>query len=239
MTKSIIRSILPIILTGQSFLSFAQISVDDSQVWTHLRLKKEITNKLDVNLKVQARLKNDVSSLGRASANFRINYKLHKNVKLMAGYSFIEKQNKKEIFKTRHSYYAAIELKKSIRRFEVSYRNLFMLRYKNPLTSYEGYIPYFYDRNRVTIRYEQSKRVSLYLKEDINIPLNNPQLSGISRARTFLGTEISITKNQQLDLYLMYHYQFQDGDWFEQDISYTPTPLDRFIVYGIGYEIKF
>jgi hypothetical protein len=222
-----------------SLLGVSQTYTDDSQLWTHVKLTKEVTKKLDLTLKLQTRFKDNVTELGRASANFRISYKLHKNVKLMTGYSYIEKQNKNDIFKTRHSYYGAIELKKTIRRFEFTYRNLFMCRYKSPFTSYDGYIAYLYDRNRITIKYEQSKRTSFYIKEDINIPLNNPQLKGISRARTFVGSNINITKRQKLDLYLMYHIQLQDGDWYDQDISYPSAPLDRYLVFGVGYAIEF
>lgn len=239
MTRSIIKFNLGFIILFHSLIGVSQTSIDDAQLWTHLKLKKEINKKLVLTLKLQTRLKNNVSELGRASANFRLNYKLHKGIQLLVGYSFIEKQNKNDVFKTRHSYYGAIELKKSIKRFEFIYRNLFMVRYKNPLTSYDGYIAYLYDRNRITIKYEQSKRVLFYIKEDINIPLNNPQLKGISRARTFVGTNINITKKQKLDLYVMYHQQFQQGDWFEQDISYSNSPLNNYLVYGIGYVIEF
>lgn len=239
MTKSIIKFNLAFIIILQSLIGTSQTYSDDSQLWTYFKLTKKITKKLDLTLKLQSRLKNNVSELGRASANLRVSYKVNKNIKLLAGYSFIEKQNKNEIFKTRHSYYGAVEFKKDIRRFEFSYRNLFMCRYKSPFTSNDGYIAYLYDRNRVTIKYEQSKRISFYIKEDINIPLNNPQLKGISRARTYVGTNINISKRQKLDLYVMYHMQLQQGDWFNDDISYPSTPLERYLVYGIGYAIEF
>ncbi|MCD6017323.1 MAG: hypothetical protein K0S53_444 [Bacteroidetes bacterium] len=239
MNKTIATFILSVIIFFNCLTGTSQTYSDDSQLWAHFKLTKEITKKLDITLKLQARLKNDASELGRASSNLRISYKVHKNIKLLAGYSFIEKRNKDDIFRTRHSYYGAIELKKDIRRFEFSYRNLFMCRYKNPFTSYDGYIAYLYDRNRITIKYEQSKRVSFYVREDINIPLNNPQLTGISRARTFLGTDINVSKHQKIEAYLMYHLQLQQGDWYDQDISYTINPLDRYFVFGIGYAIEF
>ncbi len=237
------RSLLKFCLTLLIFLSFiavhAQNYSDDSQIWTHLKVTKEVTKKIDMQLKLQTRFKENASELGRASANLRVSYKFYKGINLIAGYSFIEKENKNDVFKTRHSYYGGLEFKKNIRRFEFRYRNLFMCRYKSPFTSYDGYIAYLYDRNRITIKYEYSKRVSFYLKEDINIPLNNPQLIGISRARTFFGGNIKVNKRQKLELYVMYHMQLQQGDWFKQDISYTATPLARYIVYGVGYNISF
>lgn len=239
MTRSILKFKLCLFLFLCSFFCVSQINIDDNQLWTHLKLKKELTKKLELQVKLQTRFRDNISELGRASANFRITYKLHKGIHLLAGYSFIEKQNRKDIFKTRHSYYGAVELKTSLKRFEFIYRNLFMCRYKSPFTSYDGYIAYLYDRNRITIKYEQSKRITIYLKEDINIPLNNPQLKGISRARTFIGTNISITKRNKLDLYVMHHQQFQQGDWFDQDLSYSSSPLASYIAYGIGYVIEF
>ncbi|MES2567796.1 MAG: DUF2490 domain-containing protein [Bacteroidota bacterium] len=239
MTKSILKYGLSFIILLNWATVISQTYSDDSQLWAHIKVTKKITKKLDVTLKLQTRIKNNVSEIGRASSNLRVSYKVNKSIKLLAGYSFIEKRNKKDIFKTRHSYYGAIELKKDLRRFEFSYRNLFMCRYKSPLTSYDGYIAYLYDRNRFTVKYEMSKRLSIYIKEDLSIPINNPQLKGINRCRTFIGTNINVSKRQKLDLYLMHHLQLQDGDWFDQDISYENTPLDRYIALGIGYSIEF
>lgn len=222
-----------------SLFGTAQNIIDDSQIWSHLKLKKEINKKLDLNVKLQGRFTNNISELGRFSANSRINYKLYKNIKLIVGYVFIEKKNNNNIFKTRHSYYGGVEIKKDVRRFEFSYRNLFVCRYKSPFTSYDGYIAYYSDRNRITIKYEYSKRLTLYAMEDINIPLNNPQLKGISRSRTYAGAFININKKQKLQLYIMYHLQLQQGDWFDQDISYVNSPMNRHIAYGVGYNIEF
>ncbi|MBC7695344.1 MAG: DUF2490 domain-containing protein [Burkholderiales bacterium] len=217
----------------------AQNYASDSQLWCYLSLQKKLNKKFDLHLKLQGRMINNSSELGRASSNFRISYKVYKNIKLLIGYNFTEKKNNKEIYKPRHTYYGGIELKKDFRRFEFSYRNLFMCRYKSPFTSYDGYIAYYYDRHKVTIKYEVSKRLSCYIAEEVNMPLNNPQLKGLSRSRTYAGVDINVKKHQKLELYFMYQQQLQQGDWFNQDISYTGKPLHQYFVYGIGYNISF
>ena len=239
MNRNLMKFCLTLALFVGCIIMQAQSNSDDSQLWTYVKLEKKINKKFDLSLKLQSRMINNVSEIGRVSSNFKISYKIHKNIKFMVGYNLTEKKNNKHYFKTRHTYYGGIEFKKDFRRFEISYRNLLLCRYKSPFTSYEGYIAYLYDRNRVNIKYEYSKRLSLYITEDVNMPLNNPQLKGLNRSRTYAGALINVKKHQKLELYIMYNIQLQQGDWFNQDDSYTISPLSRYIVYGVGYNISF
>jgi hypothetical protein len=104
---------------------------------------------------------------------------------------------------------------------------------------YDNRIIRYYDRNKLTIKYEASKRVSLYVAEEIYIPLNDPEIKVPSRSRSFVGTLINITKHQQLDLFFMYQKQLRVTNWYKQDISYPYLPLVQKFVYGIGYTIDF
>jgi len=222
-----------------SVIGHSQNYTDDSQLWMYLKLEKKIHKKFDIHLKLQSRITDNISEFGRAYSDIGIGFKLNKNIKLIADYVFTEKKAKNGSYKTRHTYYAALILKKDFRRFEFTYRNLFMCRYKDPFTRYDGYIAYYYDRNKLTITYEATKRVSCYIAEEVNMPLNNPQLKGLSRSRSYAGVDIIVKKHQKLELYFMHQLQLQQGDWFDQDISYISKPLNRYFVYGIGYSISF
>lgn len=234
-----IKFILPFICFLFSLNSTAQDYSDDSQLWTHVKLKKEINKKIDMNLKLQGRFTNNITKIGRGSSKIGISYKINKNIKLSASYAYLEKSNRKGIYKTQHRYYLALTLKKDLKRFEFSYRNQFMCSYIKPFTRYEGYIAYLYDRNKITINYEATKRMLFYIAEEVNMPLNNPQLKGLSRSRSYAGLELKVRKHQKLELYFMYNIQLQQGDWFNQDISYANSPLKKYVVYGIGYNIDF
>lgn len=227
-----------LILLFCSFLISAQNYRNDAQIWGYLSLEKKINKKFDLHFKLQGRITDNISQLGRGYSDIGIGFKPHKNIKLIADYVFTEKRSNNGSYKTRHTYYAALILKKDFRRFEFSYRNLFMCRYIQPFTSYNGYIAYYYDRHKVTLKYEVSKRISGYIAEEVNMPLNNPQLKGLSRSRSYAGVDIKVKKHQKLELYFMYQKQLQQGDWFNQDISYPSRPLNCYFVYGIGYTIS-
>lgn len=230
-----------IILIAMSFCSLygsSQNYMDDSQLWLHLDLEKKINKYFDVNLKFKGRLTNNFSLPGQGYSDIGLGFKVNKNIKLIADYVYSEKISKNGIYKTRHTFYAAIILKKEVGRWQISYRNRLQFRYKKPFTSSDGYIAYIYDRNKINIKYEFTKHVSIYASEEIYIPLNNPQLKGISKSRSYIGLLLSITKHQKIEFYFMHQLQLQQGDWFNQDISYPNSPLTRLFVYGLGYNIE-
>jgi hypothetical protein len=238
-----IRSYLRIIFPA-AFLAFylntkAQVYYDDAQVWFNLYLEKKIGKHFDIHLNQQDRFTNNVSQFGLAYADMGITYKFTQNIKLLVDYVYIQKRRNMPYFKTRHQYYAALIFKKDFGYWRVSYRNMFQCQYNSPLNSYDGYIPYYYDRNKLTVKYQASKRFDFYVAEEVNIPINNPQIKGLSRSRTFAGVFITTRKHQQLEFYYMYQVQLQKGDWYNQDVSYRAKMLTRKFVYGIGYQIQF
>jgi hypothetical protein len=215
------------------------VYLDDAQLWLKLNLEKKLSNKLGVQLILKGRGTNNITQFGRGAVDIGLVYKVHKNIRLMGDYVFIQRKRNSDLYRTQHQYYVALILKKELGKWQFKYRNRFQCRYKSPNTSDDGYIPYYYDRNKVTIKHETTKRFSFYLAEEVNLPFNNPQVKGISRLRSFAGTLIKITKKQQLELYFMCHLQLQNGDWYDQDDSYYPDPLKRNFVYGIEYTIEF
>ncbi len=217
----------------------AQNYYDDAQIWGEIYLEKKLNKKFDVHLDLQGRFINNVSQLGRARSDIGVGYKITKNIKVTAAYRYVQKRNKDDSYRTRHQYYVALILKKNLGRWRFSYRNRFQSRYNVPGDNSDVNVVQYYDRNKITIRYEATKRFSFYVAEEVYIPINNPQLTGLSQSRSFAGTHIKVTKRQQIELYFMYQVQLQKGDWYTQDDDYSYKPLKRNFVYGIGYSIEF
>lgn len=217
----------------------AQVYYDDAQVWYHLSLEKKLGKNFDVRFKHQGRFVNDVSQYGQGYAKIGVGYKISKNIKVYADYVNTQRKKNADYYKTRHRFNLALVLKKEVGYWTFSYRNMLQCTYKSPFRSDDGYIPYLYDRNKITIKYKANKRFEFYVSEEVHIPLNNPTVKGLSRSRTVAGVFIKTRKNQGIDLYYLYQMQLQNSDWYDQDISTRNNFLKRKFVVGIGYEIKF
>jgi hypothetical protein len=220
----------------------AQVSYyNDAQVWLAVDANKELTDHIDLRLKVQGRMTDNVTEFGRAYVDIGATYKFNKAVRVFGDYVFGQKRKVDDSFKSRHVIFAGLILRKEIKRLRFTYRNMLQARYEAPSTSKTGYIGYYFDRNKADIRYDASKRFAFYIAEEVNIPLNNPNVRGlsISRTRSYLGTVIVLSKHHALDLYFMYQAKLQQGDWFDQDDDYPNRPLKHFYVYGLTYKIDF
>src|ERR1700741_426596 len=167
-----------------SLSGFAQRYYNDSQLWTNLYLEKKVTKCFDVHLKLQGRGTNNFTQVGQAYADIGVTFRISKNIKLLADYAFAQKAKNIDSYRTRHVYYTALIFKKDFRRWRFSYRNMFQCRYNSPKESKEGHLPHYYDRNKITVKYEATKRFSFYTAEEVYIPLNNPQIKGLSRSRS-------------------------------------------------------
>ena len=220
-------------------VTYAQNYYDDAQLWLNIYLEKKISKKIDIHLNQQDRFINNISQFGLGYADVGMTYKFTKNIKVLADYVFIEKKRNNDTYKIRHQYYVALIFKKDFGYWRFSYRNMFQCQYNSPFTSDNGYIPYYYDRNKITVKYKATKRFSFYVAEEVNIPIHNPQATGLNRSRSFLGMFITTRKHQQLEFYYMYQVQLQQSNWYKQDVSYPNSPLSRKFVIGVGYQIAF
>jgi hypothetical protein len=209
---------------------------NDAQLRLHLDLEAKLTKRFSVRLDQQYRINQNISNFYRGAADLGVIWKPNKHVRVMLDYVYIRRKNAKDFWYQRNWYYAAILLRKDFGNIRLSYRNLLQFRGGN-VNSDDGGLYKIYDRSKVTMRYEASKRVSPYVSGEIYVPLNNPQFMGIDRVRGQLGMSYNVTKNQQIDLYFMYQAFLQDGGWWDQDDR--PKYLRRDYIYGIGYSIGF
>lgn len=207
---------------------------DDAEIRTHFSLETKLSRRWTVHLDQQYRFGSNISRLTRGSADLGLTYKINKNVKLLADYTYILSGKKEGYYATRHWFSGAVTLRGNIDRWRFVYRNLVQLR-NGDMNSDEMYQTKIYDRNKLSVRYEINKRWTAYTAAEAYIPLNNPNVKGIDRTRNFFGVLFNTTRNQQLELYFMYQHEWQKGGWWENDIY---RYLRRDFVYGIGYGIE-
>lgn len=211
---------------------------NDAQVRAHLNVETDISSRLGIHLDQQYRFKNNVSEFSRGSADIGLVWKLNRNIRILVDYVNIQRRNEYGYFRMRHWYSGALVLRQDVRRWRFVYRNLVQARTGN-VNSDNQHLIKWYDRNKLSVRYELNKRLTAYTSAEIYIPLNNPQLKGIERSRNFLGILIKTFKNQELELYFMYQAWWRSGDWWDQYDRYPDRRLKRDYIYGIGYGIEF
>jgi hypothetical protein len=232
-------SFLGIIVLLSAFTSVsAQKYYNDAQLRLNLGLEKRITKKFSITLDQQDRFTKNVSEFNRASFDIGLTYKLTKYLKIKADYVFIEKKNNANYFIERNWYYVAAIFKVEKNKWTFFYRNLAQAR-MGPINSDEASITKWYDRSKITVKHETTRRTSFWIAEEVYVPLNNPQSTGIDRSRTYIGTTIKTLKDQNLEFYFMYQAQLQRGKWFDQTYKYQNNLLNRYFIYGINYNIEF
>lgn len=228
------------------FLSFvirisAQEYYNDARLWANIYIDKKVNKFLNIHLNQKNRWNQNISrfELGYADMGITIHPFKTRNIKFLFDYVYARKQTKVGSFSPRHTFYTAVIFRKDYRRFRFMYRNLVQVIYKDYNTSKYGYIPYFYDRNKITVKYEATKRFEFYVAEELYIPLFSPQVKGLTRSRAFVGMFINTTKHQQLELYFSFQQQLARNDWYSQKNKYPNTLLNHDFIYGIGYSFQF
>jgi hypothetical protein len=222
-----------------AFFAKAQNYYDDAQGRFSLYLEKKINKKLFIHLEQQDRWDQNLSRFYRASLDFGVSYKVTPNIKIEADYVYIQRKKKDDSFTPRHWTSVGLILKKDIRRFKFLYRNMFQARFKEWGSAADAAIWHYYDRNKLTVKYEITKRVDVYVAEEIYIPVNSPAVKGPDRSRTIFGTDIKTFRNQELELYFMYQVQLQKNNWYDVSDRYQYPFLNRYFIYGISYNISF
>jgi hypothetical protein len=210
---------------------------DDAQIRTHLLVEKKFGKHFSASVEQQNRFTHNATTLSRASADIGLNWKFNKYIKVSADYIFIEKRNNDNTYSPRNWANVALHLRKEWKRWKFFYRGMLQLRSGDLFTN-DFYELRLYNREKINIRYEVTKRIGLFVADEIYIPLNSPQASGIDRNRAYLGSTYKLSKNQQLEFYFMYQQQLQKNYWYDQRNRYDNTMLRRYFIYGIGYAIS-
>lgn len=141
--------------------------VRDLGLWTGVEIEKSFMKDWMFSLKQEIRLKKDVSEINNYFTQAGIRYRINRNFSLEAKYRFTRNRKSDESYETRSRYSFDLRYKGKLDFISVYYR----LRYQkevegmNLLDSREPYEKYL--RNRLSIRYNDFKKIEPYLSGEI------------------------------------------------------------------------
>lgn len=201
---------------------------DDAVFWGNIYLEKKLGRNFDVHLNHQSRIHDNISRYQRSSFGIGITYHIHKNIRILFDYVYMNRRRNDLSFDNRHRLYVAIILRKKFNRLSIAYRNRVQGQVNDYYSSADGPVPIFYERNKLTVKYELSKRIGCYVSEELYLPFYQAKNKGLDRSRSLAGTTYKFTKNDELELYFGYQHELN---------AFKATR--RLFIYGIGYSHEF
>lgn len=201
---------------------------DDAALWMNIYLEKKINKKIHLHLNQKNRFADNIGRLDVSYADFGITYNFNRHVRVMFDYVFAEKRRLDYSFSNNHQFYGALILRQKLKKFTFSYRNMVTANMQDIYSSYDGRVPVFTDRNKLTVKYELNKRYSFYTAEELYMPFYQAKNKTLSRSRTFAGVFYRLTKDTEFELYFAFQRQLN---------AFNVTK--RVFIYGIGYSWQF
>jgi hypothetical protein len=232
------RLILLYICVFATLILPAQEYYNDAQLRAHLAVEKKLGKRFSMFLANQTRLTKNMTTLNRSAVDLGGTYKISDDIRVSAEVRLIQRLNKYDYYNTRLWYSVSATFRKKVKRWNFMYRNLFQARYRD-MNSDDTWMARYYDRNKITVKYEATKRFTFYAGAEAYIPLNNPTWKNIDRLRGFTGVEIATTKNQQLEFYFMFQQRLNNFNWVNNGGGYDNSPYRRDYIYGIAYSFGF
>ena len=214
----------------------AQDFEDDAALWLNVYLEKRIKDKFDVHFTHSSRINNNFSEYGLGYGDIGLTYYYKKNIKIMADYVLRQQRNLNGSYSTRNRAYLALLLKKEIGRFKFGYRNLFQGQLTDMYTSEKGLIPVFYDRNKVSVKYDINKRFTASVSEELYYPLYQAKNKGFDRSRSTIGLTYKFSKRTNIEFAFTYRHELNAFSRTKRDFIYGVT-FSRIISNSWGESI--
>ena len=198
--------------------------IDDAAVWISFNFEKKINKQIVINLNQQNRITENVSLYGRGNLDFGISYRLNKNIRIVGNYTFLKQPNLDLSYTSQHRAYAAVILKKNWEKWDFAYRNMFQIRMKNIYSSDQGKVPQYYNRNKITAKYDLNKYIIPFISQELFYPFYQALHKGFDKSRTAMGFDYKLSRKAQLEFYFLYQLELN-----------ASNAINRDFVYGVGF----
>jgi Protein of unknown function (DUF2490) len=217
------KKIALVLLLLAPFGGYAQAT--DIGLWTGVGAEKKINKSLSVNLNTQLRFTDNISVLRAYLGEVGVSYKLTKHWEVSGYYRYIGRRKKNDAgtyyYRPYHRFYADVAYDHKIWKLKFDYR----LRYQNQFkddneSGLENDSSYL--RNKFELSYPNKSRFTPYVSTDLFYQLG----TGFDQMRNKAGVEITINKNNKIDLSGFTDYQLQGSQ------------ENRFLL-GVAYKVKF
>jgi len=224
-----IKKISPIFIF---FFSLSQIKAqyNDAQLWENINVEKNITPKLLARINQEGRVTENLTIPSFNYFDIGLCYKVNKHIHITLAYVWEVKRQFDESWSTRHQAYLDVTLRKKIKSFMFTDRQMLMWQVKDYFTSQYGKIPDYYLRNKFTIKYEKFFKIVPYLAEETYFLTSGPNdgtRDSFNRMRYFAGILYHPNLINEFEVYYLIEHQF--------NIVNPPTNW----VIGLGYTHTF
>ncbi|MEE9167090.1 MAG: DUF2490 domain-containing protein [Candidatus Neomarinimicrobiota bacterium] len=187
----------------------------DNQLWASIKAEKKLASRFKLELEQQIRLKDNLSTFKKTFSEISVRYKLTKNLYFSGDYRFIVYTDQ---IGRRISMNATYE--GAIGSFSPRYRLRFQ-RESEPEKEPEQHL-----RNKLTLHYRLSKRLSPYVAGEVFHLIENPA-NQFMKYRLTLGIKNRIVKSNSVNFF--YRLQKEVND---------PKPK-TWNIWGLSYEVDF
>ena len=199
---------------------------NDLGLWQNLTLEKKINQKWIAHISERVRFNNNISQLYYIDCDMGITYRLNKKIHFSLDYVYIDRLSSTQQFGSRHQYYFNIVAKKKWNNLSLSYRGMIQMEYRQFLSSENGLVPDFIERNKFTLKYK-TPFFTPYLASEIYLQLTGPYAMLFNRNRYFVGTFYQLNKVDELEFYFLYEHNYMNVN-----------PPQKYVI-GIGFSHTF
>ena len=227
---------------------------DDFGVWTSVGVEKKINKKVSVGLEAELRTRDDVSELDRWSVGLDGQYKITKWLKVSAGYSLLNDNNRKITYKetngrpnklaeywgVRHRFNVSLTGSRKFGNLQVSLRERWQYTYRTSKTIDQrwDYDDEEFDNKPKTYNARGKNVLRSRLQMSYDIPNSHvePYESveafnawSVEKMRYTAGADWKISKKHAVGIYYLYQSVHDDDDDNEPNRH----------VLGVEYKFKF
>ncbi|HET7818722.1 MAG TPA: DUF2490 domain-containing protein [Bacteroidia bacterium] len=202
----------------------------DAGMWNTFNLEYSIDSKLTALFTQELRLRENLSRLNLLYTNAGIEYKFSKSVKASLVYRNIDKYQDDKSFSFRHRMMCDITYKNKIWKLIIAYRHRLQVEQRDIYSSEKGWLPEWYSRNKVTVKYDLEKRYTPYAAIEIRYQIHDPRNiesdKTLHRSRYVIGGEYKINNHSDFGVY----YLIQD--------EYNVVTPQTLYIFGLEYNLS-
>lgn len=183
----------------------------------------------DVWVKEDLRFDHDFSKYSRSKTTLGFDYRFTRyGFKVGAGFDYINKYTKKQIFRNRYRVFVNASYKYVYRNWEFGYRMRFITMYRDERTGYYNYTPELSWRNRLSVSYQRkNSRYKYTLSGELYFQINQDKRLELNTLLLAAEVDYRLTRRQYLSLFMR---DYRD--------VYVESDQIRTVFVGIGWRFK-
>ncbi|PIP53722.1 MAG: hypothetical protein COX07_09185 [Bacteroidetes bacterium CG23_combo_of_CG06-09_8_20_14_all_32_9] len=222
-TVHVIETILLLALFQISV--FAQ--VNDAGCWMSVSGEKKINPVFSASLSEEIRLNENISEAGTIFSDVEFSYKLNKLIKISVNYRFTNKRRPDNSYDSRNRFYVDVNIKKKFSPVTILFRSRIQTQYTDYNSSPEGQVPKNYFREKLTLKYDNNKKIIPYFSYEFYYSLNNVNSNTIDNTRKYFGFEYAINRKHSFNFFYLIQSRLN-----------VSNPQRDFVT-GVGYKFNF